>query len=499
MKLIMFLLRYLCLMALILVVVYAPDALLYGNSGAAEQLPCYEAVGRVWSQWLQGNWYQESWFLITAGVLLILAFARGVTAIWNVLYALSLILMLAAGSIFFINLPLALPSAIGSMPELQFLPTLYRTEAALVSFIPVVFLLGLLLSNARVRIFIYSVVCYVLWYGLSELFTYLLSLWQQAETPVLPELLAFLYDTRWLLVALIGAFLLVYDLILSFSETFATPPRKADAGQAGKKDSDGSAANASATAPAKATAATATPATTAASLAGKPAGSTPAAPKPAPSVKAQVSPASATASKPLTAKTGTTAPTPKAAPAPHAAPTSTSPPPKPATAPAGALKPATATMPAVITIHKTASTPQATQSQKTQTGQPSPSANASAHKATPDTQPPASAAEASPAPSAPKPTATPPPAPMPIAKPFAPTDEKLDEPDAADMSAPAERSENAGQETSVKPSPDTASVPADSTPARASEPASEPASASAAPSASATPDSSAAAPSSADK
>lgn len=467
MKTIMFLLRYLCLMALILVVVYAPDALLYGSSGSADQMPCYETVGRVWSQWLEGSWYREAWFLITAAVLLILAFARGVTAIWNVLYALSLILMLAAGSLFFINLPLALPSAIGNMPELQFLPTLYRTEAALVSFIPVVFILGLLLSSARVRIFLYTVICYTLWYGLSELFTYLLDLWQQAETPFMPELLAFLYDTRWLLVALIGAFLLVYDIILAFTETFTKPAPnklaedKKDGQKAGQNKEVG-----------KAQGATAPAATTAAASQPK-AGTTPA---PAPKPAASAAPAAAT--KPATGST-----TPKPAPQPAAKPAAAGATPKLVTTPAPAPKPATAkvataTKPAVITVHKVAPTlqPEAT---------PAPAPSTTLHnQADTETHPqPESTPQPEASPQAavevqsaamPEPTVTsstvnpaavPPPAPMPIAQPFAPTDEKLDD------SEPLEEAPEASAEGKEEAS-DAAASPAES--AAPAEPAPEP-------------------------
>lgn len=453
MKTIMFLLRYLCLMALILVVVYAPDALLYGSSGAAEQMPCYETVVRVWSQWLQGTWYQEAWFLITAGILLILAFARGVTAIWNVLYALSLILMLAAGSLFFINLPLALPSAIGSMPELQFLPTLYRTEAALVSFIPVVFILGLLLSNARVRIFLYTVICYALWYGLSELFTYLLSLWQQAETPFMPEVLAFLYDTRWLLVVLIGAFLLVYDLILAFTETFTKPATKPKEEQKGGQSQES-------TTPGQKTAKTET----------KPASTPKTSATPQPKV------ASVPSSEPKPAALPTT-PKPTPAPQPSAQPASAATP-KRVTTPPPAPKPATSTKPAVITVRKVTPKPRPETPQATT----APSAASAPAETETENQPESHLQSAAESPSAPmpEPTATsttispavaPPPAPMPIAKPFAPTDEKLDEPSTSEEStaAPAEEKDDAGA-APAEPATPTTEAPSSETTANGATP-----------------------------
>lgn len=409
MKILMFLLRYLCLLALILVVVYAPEALQFDSAGAAQQLPCYESVGRVWSQWLQGTWYQDAWFLITAGILLILGLVRGVTAIWNVLYAISLTLVLAAASLFFLDLPLALPSAIGSMPELQFLPTLYRTDAALVSFIPVIFLLGLILSNARLRIFFYTVICYALWYGLSELVTYLLYLWQQSETPFLPELLAFLFDTRWLLVTLIGAFLLVYDLILAFGEAFAKPGCKPSDTTTQEKASQPSGSQAQ-------------PATNAAAASTAPAAST----------------ASATAHKTLPV------PAPSATPAAQAAAKPAAPKPAGAPKPVGAPKPTGAPKP----VLKTAATAAATSTAAATTAA---TAATAAAVATPAAKQPVSAATPDAAP------ASPPPAPQPQAEPQA-------ESPATATTSPAEAPQPSADEQAGSPEP--AAAPESSTPSQ---------------------------------
>ena len=145
---------------------------------------------------------------------------RILEAIWNVLFCSSILILLAGGLYTAFGASVALPNAIFHNEAInqlcQVLPD-YQVLIALVSFI---FVAGWLCAPASVRIAITSVISYGLWYGVTELFSYIVYLWAGSSNPALPEALNMIQSTPWVIAAVPAAFFLIYALLMAFFETF---------------------------------------------------------------------------------------------------------------------------------------------------------------------------------------------------------------------------------------------------------------------------------------
>ena len=145
---------------------------------------------------------------------------RILEAIWNVLFCSSILILLAGGLYTAFGASVALPNAIFHNEAInqlcQVLPD-YQVLIALVSFI---FIAGWLCAPASVRIAITSVISYGLWYGVTELFSYIVYLWAGSSNPALPEALNMIQSTPWVIAAVPAAFFLIYALLMAFFETF---------------------------------------------------------------------------------------------------------------------------------------------------------------------------------------------------------------------------------------------------------------------------------------
>lgn len=161
-----------------------------------------------------------NWFTITAAALLVLAVLRIQELIWNVAYAAAAILFLGLGLCSILDPGIALPTAIESnRAVLDFcnLPQSYPIPSIVII---AIFAMGWLCSTAPFRIMFTCVLSVALWYGCSEVFSYMVGMWAKSPNPTMPELLHAIQSAPWIIAAIPGAFFLVYALLTSFIETF---------------------------------------------------------------------------------------------------------------------------------------------------------------------------------------------------------------------------------------------------------------------------------------
>ncbi len=161
-----------------------------------------------------------NWVTITAGILLLLALLRIQEIVWNVAYAAAFILFVGFALCSFMDPVTALPTAIESnRTVLNFcaLPQSYPIPAIIIT---AIFAMGWLCSTAPFRIMFTCVLSVALWYGCTEVFQYMVSMWAKSPNPTMPELLHAIQSAPWIIAAIPGAFFIVYALLTSFIETF---------------------------------------------------------------------------------------------------------------------------------------------------------------------------------------------------------------------------------------------------------------------------------------
>lgn len=239
MKFILFLVKYICLLVLIL--------LLAEVVKCGCQSGCLDIVRHLTEGGLAES-VTTPWFALMAGLLLLMGLLRGVTAIWNIIFCWSIVLLIFLIILVSFGTDVALPGAaavltaetnviIAGLDQLSQLIGAHITSIPncefLLLLVPTGLILGGLFSNSRLRIAFYSVVGYALWYGLSKLFLYLLVLWGRSETPLLAEVQVFLSDSDWVIPTLMGVFFTIYVTILAFYETYS--PRRSE-GEASTKE-----------------------------------------------------------------------------------------------------------------------------------------------------------------------------------------------------------------------------------------------------------------------
>lgn len=239
MKFVLFLIKYICLLLLIL--------LLAEVVKCGCQSGCLDIVRHLYEGGLAAS-VTTPWFALMAGLLLLMGLLRGVTAIWNIIFCWSIVLLIFLIILVSFGTDVALPGAaavlssepnliMAGLDQLSLLIGAHIVSTPncefLLLLVPMGLILGGLFSNSRLRIAFYSVVGYALWYGLSELLLYLLTLWGQSEAPLLAEVQVFLSDSDWVIPTLMGVFFTIYVTILAFYETYS--PRRSEDEASGKE------------------------------------------------------------------------------------------------------------------------------------------------------------------------------------------------------------------------------------------------------------------------
>lgn len=172
-------------------------------------------------------------FLIAAGILLILALVRGMTLVWNAIYCcatvlllLQIVLMLGIGGAI-------LPTSLWTIPGSEVLTQIPSKYPVVMNLIPIVWLLGAICCNAFRSITAACCINFIIWLLLSYACHALAQLWENAQEPYKPELLAQFKTMRWCTAILPGLFMFLYTFFLSVFE--ALIPRRLREKRAQKK------------------------------------------------------------------------------------------------------------------------------------------------------------------------------------------------------------------------------------------------------------------------
>lgn len=163
-------------------------------------------------------------FLIPAGLLLAMAFIRGMTMVWNAIYCcatilliLQIVLMLGIGGAI-------LPSALWSIPGSEILPQIPEKFPAAMNIIPVIWLLGAICSKPFRNITAACCINFIIWLLLAYACHALAQLWENMQEPYKPELLVQFKSMRWCTAILPGLFMFLYTFFLALFE--ALIPRR---------------------------------------------------------------------------------------------------------------------------------------------------------------------------------------------------------------------------------------------------------------------------------
>ena len=160
--------------------------------------------------------------LVVILILGIFSWARLLDAVWNVLFCASILVLLAGGLYVAFGPGIALPSAIYHNEAVNQFCQPLTTYQVPIAIITLIFVAGWLCASACVRVAITAVVSYGLWYGITELFSYIVYLWGNSDTPAMPEALNMVQGTPWVIAAVPAAFFLIYALLMAFFETYIT-------------------------------------------------------------------------------------------------------------------------------------------------------------------------------------------------------------------------------------------------------------------------------------
>lgn len=199
------LLRFICLLpVLYFVILYSMNQ----PNISPEAFYLNESTSQVWA--VLGH----SHFLIAAGIFLLLAFMRGMTLVWNAIYCcttvlllLEIIILAGIGDIIF---PSALWSIPYSIPFAEYQTILY--------FIPLVWLLGAICTNAFRSITAACCINFVIWLLLAYACHALAQLWETMDSPFRPDLLEQFKTMRWSTAVLPALFMFLYTFFLSLFE-----------------------------------------------------------------------------------------------------------------------------------------------------------------------------------------------------------------------------------------------------------------------------------------
>lgn len=94
-------------------------------------------------------------------------------------------------------------------------PNPLKTNPALYWLIPLVWFLCLMGAKHQVRAFCTALICYVLWLVLSPIVQTAINDWAASDSAVLPQLKGLMDGAAWMPTLILGAFFLLFSLILS--------------------------------------------------------------------------------------------------------------------------------------------------------------------------------------------------------------------------------------------------------------------------------------------
>lgn len=181
-------------------------------------------------------------YTISLGLILllgILSCTRILEAAWNVVFCASIIILAAGGLYAWWGPQIALPSVLSHNEAVTQLCQSMLTYEVPIAITLLIFVAGWICAPSCGRVAITAVISYALWYGLTAFFTYIVKLWAGSTEPVMPEALALVENSPWVVAAVPAAFFLIYALLMAFFETFITTKTCKAAPKEAKADAPG--------------------------------------------------------------------------------------------------------------------------------------------------------------------------------------------------------------------------------------------------------------------
>ncbi len=158
--------------------------------------------------------------LVIILLLGILSFTRILEAAWNMLFCAATLVLLVWGLYAIGGASIVLPNALYNNTAItQFCEGISTYEVPL-TIAALIFIAGWLCASACGRVATTTIVSFGLWYGLTELFTYIVHQWGNSANPGMPDALHMVQSTPWIIAAVPGAFFLIYTLLMALFETF---------------------------------------------------------------------------------------------------------------------------------------------------------------------------------------------------------------------------------------------------------------------------------------
>lgn len=171
-------------------------------------------------------------------ILLQLAAMKWIDGLWNIVFSLLSIMLMAELVMIAGGLQPAVSTPL--MTELQNIGAtgIVKQYPAAYWLIPTLWMIACLCAREQARVFITAVICYLLWLLLTWLGAMGVSTWLSMGEPAPRRLADLLRENPWLTAAVPGFFLLVYAVLTALFETCLPRSKKQTAKEPEKKEQE---------------------------------------------------------------------------------------------------------------------------------------------------------------------------------------------------------------------------------------------------------------------
>ncbi len=183
-------------------------------------------AGELWSGLKTAATEHHEWLMWSAIAALQLVLMRWLGGLWNVVFSLLSILLMAELVMLAGNLQAAITAPLyaeladaGAGDIVSRYPVAYWL-------IPVLWFIACLCAPNQVRVFITAVVCYLLWLLLSWLFILGVTTWLGMGEPAPAQLASLFSASPWLTAAVPGCFLFIYAELMALFEACLSSRKK---------------------------------------------------------------------------------------------------------------------------------------------------------------------------------------------------------------------------------------------------------------------------------
>lgn len=179
---------------------------------------------RLWCGFMETVQGHREMLLWASVIALQFGIMKWTGALWNILFSLMSILLIAWLVMLSAGQEAAVTSVLYDQMDAMLLGNALSRYPALLYLVPVLWFVACLCAQEQVRTFCTALICYGLWHALTAAGTAGLRYWQAMENPPHADALQNFICCPWLTAAIPGCFLLLYALLMAASE--AAFPRK---------------------------------------------------------------------------------------------------------------------------------------------------------------------------------------------------------------------------------------------------------------------------------